>query len=257
MKIRGNTVGTPLKRENILSTPQNLTEEQKAQARENIGAISKHTVTIDADGRATFNSMEIFSFIQSKGMVVLFDGSKYFTLVYCEPYLACFAARNSQYEDVIVVNINASIARYSGGNAIYYNIEQELTDEQQAQARKNIDAMQNCTANRALDMQGHNIVDIANLSFRTSDDEAVEYGIDTDAFGITDDEGNIIGSAFEFWSSVPTGSYIPPVLRGIANGIEDYDAATVGQLNAAVGDVETALDSIIAIQNELMGVTAE
>ena len=38
MKIRGNTVGTPIKPEKVVVKCQNLTEEEKAQARENIGA---------------------------------------------------------------------------------------------------------------------------------------------------------------------------------------------------------------------------
>lgn len=37
MKIRGNTVGTTLKPERAIVKCQNLTEEQKAKARENIG----------------------------------------------------------------------------------------------------------------------------------------------------------------------------------------------------------------------------
>lgn len=41
MKIRGNTVGTPLKPEVILTKASGLTEEQKAQARANIGAAAE------------------------------------------------------------------------------------------------------------------------------------------------------------------------------------------------------------------------
>lgn len=40
MKIRGNTIGTPIKPEKNLVKATDLTEEEKAQARENIGAIS-------------------------------------------------------------------------------------------------------------------------------------------------------------------------------------------------------------------------
>jgi hypothetical protein len=39
MKIRGNTVGTAIKPEQAVVKCKNLTEEQKAQARENIGAV--------------------------------------------------------------------------------------------------------------------------------------------------------------------------------------------------------------------------
>lgn len=42
-------------------------------------------------------------------------------------------------------------------------------------------------------------------------------------------------------------------IHNVLDGVEDNDAATVGQLNAAVGDIETALDSIIAIQDSLIG----
>lgn len=37
MKIRGNTVGTPMKPEKAIVKATNLTEEEKAQARENLG----------------------------------------------------------------------------------------------------------------------------------------------------------------------------------------------------------------------------
>lgn len=40
MKIRGNVVGTTQKPEKVIVRATHLTEEQKAQARENIGAVS-------------------------------------------------------------------------------------------------------------------------------------------------------------------------------------------------------------------------
>lgn len=40
MKIRGNTVGTTLRPDKVIVKATNLTEEEKAQARENIGAAS-------------------------------------------------------------------------------------------------------------------------------------------------------------------------------------------------------------------------
>ena len=50
MKIRGNTVGTPIKPEKAIVRCENLTEEEQAKARENIGAISN-----DLAGKALFN----------------------------------------------------------------------------------------------------------------------------------------------------------------------------------------------------------
>lgn len=43
------------------------------------------------------------------------------------------------------------------------------------------------------------------------------------------------------------------ILRHLAPGTGASDAVTKGQLDEAVGDVETALDAILAIQNELIG----
>ena len=43
------------------------------------------------------------------------------------------------------------------------------------------------------------------------------------------------------------------ILRNVADGEGDNDAATVRQLNNAVGYIESALDSIIEIQNSLIG----
>lgn len=39
----------------------------------------------------------------------------------------------------------------------------------------------------------------------------------------------------------------------VADGVDDGDAVNLGQLNAKLGDIETVLDSIIAIQNKLIG----
>ena len=44
MKISGVTVGTPLKPEKSIVKATELTEEQKAQARENIGAVDAEYV---------------------------------------------------------------------------------------------------------------------------------------------------------------------------------------------------------------------
>jgi hypothetical protein len=44
MKIRGNTVGTPIAPEKVLVKSENLTEEEKAIARANIGAASVEAI---------------------------------------------------------------------------------------------------------------------------------------------------------------------------------------------------------------------
>ena len=46
MKIRGTVVGTPIKPEKVLVKSENLTEEEKAIARANIGAASEEVIGI-------------------------------------------------------------------------------------------------------------------------------------------------------------------------------------------------------------------
>lgn len=43
-KIRGNVIGTPIKPEKNILKATNLTDEQKAQARENIGAVGADAI---------------------------------------------------------------------------------------------------------------------------------------------------------------------------------------------------------------------
>lgn len=60
MKIRGNTVGTTLKPEVILATPKDLTEEEKAQARQNIGAMpSVADAELDMNHKSIINVTSI------------------------------------------------------------------------------------------------------------------------------------------------------------------------------------------------------
>ena len=57
MKIRGNTIGTPLKPEKNLVKATDLIEEEKAQARANIGAVaSVNGTTPDENGNVTVES---------------------------------------------------------------------------------------------------------------------------------------------------------------------------------------------------------
>lgn len=69
MKIRGNTVGTTLKPEKAVVKCQNLTREEKAQARANIGVNDTLTVTINEDV-ASHTAAEIYAHVQSGGTAV-------------------------------------------------------------------------------------------------------------------------------------------------------------------------------------------
>lgn len=57
MKIRGNTVGTPIKPEKAVVKCENLTEEEKAQARANIGAADENAIT----GKKTKAGGEVYN----------------------------------------------------------------------------------------------------------------------------------------------------------------------------------------------------
>lgn len=110
--------------------------------------------------------------------------------------------------------------------------EKTLNDEQKAQARMNIGAWGG-------DNDSLRMLNIAGA------DPDCDIGIYSG--GSTSDRHAIL--RFDGAQGADT-----PVLRGISGGVEDNDVATVGQLNAAVGDIETTLDSIIAIQEELIGI---
>lgn len=71
MKIRGNTVGTPLKPEAALLNCTGLTEEQKAQVRENIGAAESALFVTTDNVHASHNSGEIITALQNGRHVIL------------------------------------------------------------------------------------------------------------------------------------------------------------------------------------------
>ena len=102
------------------------------------------------------------------------------------------------------------------------DVVQALTSEQREQARKNIGAP-----------KGSNTI----LEF--AETGAEESGVDIHLTQpIMDENGEVKYGAVEF----VTYDGQRAVLRNIADGILDTDAATVGQLNAAVGDIETTLN---------------
>ena len=109
---------------------------------------------------------------------------------------------------------------------------QTLTEEQKAQARANIGAA----------YQG-----VSGIIIKGENAQ-----IDVDVISSVDETG--YDRPFLVFNGADDRDV---VLSGVADGINDSDAATVGQLNAAVGDIETALDSIIAIQESLIGGASE
>ena len=115
--------------------------------------------------------------------------------------------------------------------------EKTLTDEQKALARKNIGAVEDTGS---LILRESSLVEGKELAT-----------VDVSAIGVRNEDGtDVLSGIVTFYEEHHDGTCI---LRHISDGILDIDAATVGQLNAAVGDIETALDSIISIQESLIG----
>lgn len=102
------------------------------------------------------------------------------------------------------------------------DVVQTLTAEQKAQARKNIGALGNSPIVRSIEISdesgGRGAYIIPESYVQHEELNVASLGF----YGILGEE--------------------PTILRNIADGILDTDAATVGQLNAAVGDIETTLN---------------
>ena len=175
MKIRGTTVGTSIKPERVLSKPVTLSEEQKAQARENIGACEINDDQVRMD--KTWSSAQI------------------------------------QAELVDVYAEIDTCVRHS---------PQEKTEEEKAQARKNIGAIGD----------GDYVTELAADFLGVADSE------DPSAPGMKrgayirylrcreDGTDNIILIGTES----ATGDV---AIGGVAHGIEDTDAVNVKQLKDA------------------------
>lgn len=149
------------------------------------------------------------------------------------------------------LTVNSQTFQVKDENAVAVT-EQTLTEEQKAQARTNIGALGANAVVDTLEFLGTNQAEFVSIHSES----------------INQDSPALIFSSYE--------DCLPPVLRGISDGIEDNDAATVGQVNSvkqiaeeayeaagkcvstdtfnsAIGDIENALDSILDIQNALIG----
>lgn len=118
---------------------------------------------------------------------------------------------------------------------------ENLTPEEQAQARANIGAMQNGVADTNLDMQRHGIDNASHiiLSKKLEVEGADVYTAIEMSCGSTGD-----GSAFVALSDI-NGD--PVRITGVADGTTDSDAATCGQLWDAIGETEQKANRVTTI----------
>ena len=125
MIIRGNTIGTPLKPEKNLVKATDLTDEEKAQVRKNIGAVaSVNNVKPDENGnvqietggerpplvvtyanhdRANSDSPTIYNHIINGGTAVFYDGNAYLTLQSCSSGYAVFGKMDVDDRNYVIV----------------------------------------------------------------------------------------------------------------------------------------------------------
>lgn len=112
---------------------------------------------------------------------------------------------------------------------------QDLTEAQQAQARKNIGAMQNGVADADLNMAGHVVDYVGSLRFIHVFDGEKTGGAYVSCFNdIYDEDGKLVCGCLEFAQDEHD---MPVVLRRLYPGIRDDDAATIGQLKAAKSEI--------------------
>lgn len=132
------------------------------------------------------------------------------------------------------------------GGAVLYT-EQQLTTKQQEQARNNIRAV--ATVNNTVPDKNGNVIMCAFDSIYLGIDDYEQMIWIYTADPSTTEDGEPFGVLC--FSHEKTGGFVR--LTGIAEGVNSWDAATVGQLNTAVGDISTALAELRTYAQSLKG----
>ena len=103
-----------------------------------------------------------------------------------------------------------------------------------------------------LNMGGHSITNVGSLQSQSIDvKDLFVIGEDGETGAGLSPEGYEDGYAVLTFYGIEGDEYTR--LRYVAPGKLEYDAVNLGQLNNAVGNIETALDSILSIQEQLIG----
>lgn len=129
----------------------------------------------------------------------------------------------------------------AGGNFVSYT-PQSPSEAQKAQARQNIGAMQNGVAEADLDMAYHEVKNVEAIHLINKNIDGEENGgVRLTCYkDIYNEDGKIVCGQLEF---AQKDNDMPVVLRRLYPGINDNDAATVGQLKAAKSEI---LEQILA-----------
>ena len=117
---------------------------------------------------------------------------------------------------------------------------QNLTAEQQAQARQNIGAMQAPIEGGSVDLKNSELNNVAGVKFKYRDiDGNIIGSVNVSADKDAQDAGGEYYSTLEF-ESLDNSSGV--ILRKLHEGIKDDDAATVGQVREMVSNADTDLN---------------
>lgn len=269
MKIRGNTIGTPIKPDKTLVKAQNLTEAEKRQARENIGAWggdNDYLRKLVIAGQDQDSETIIYSggSTGNRNAVLRFDGAQYANA----PVLRGIAGGIDNNDAATVGQLKDEI-NYSQNlaNDTYVSFagEQNLTEEQELQARRNIGAASFQTVSKIeQDMENellpladsaltvgvqewsekqkaqarHNIGAISEPQL----DEVIDYIADNCVQYTQAGDGLTESQKANARQNIDAVSYSE--LMAVENNIDDLDSK--------VGDIEAALDAIIALQNNII-----
>lgn len=139
------------------------------------------------------------------------------------------------------LTVNGQSFQVIDEGAVRYDEAQTLTDQQKAQVRKTIGAMESGKADSALNMNGYHIYRAESVTIQKSTEQAedspyVQLFVD----GTVDTEEGEARSILGFDSLVGGNT----VVRYVHAGIQDNDAATVGQLKAALQEKQEQLDKL-------------
>ena len=226
MKIRGNTIGTPIKPGKTLVKAQNLTKAEKQQARHNIGALGHddYMTQLAIVGQDQDCETVIYSggSTGDRKAILCFDGSQYAGA----PVLRGIAD-GVEYQDAATFGQldrqRESLADYVGDfatdNVVWYSEAQNLTPQQKAQARENIFAASVAELDEVIDYIADNCVQYTQAGSELTESQKADARQNIDA------ASNLDILAVE---------------------------QLIDALDSKVGDIETALDAIIALQNDII-----